>query len=61
VLEVGVPHLQCRQDWHPIVDPEQLPETLRLGNRVGGILGADPLNITTGGTDEAVERVRGLA
>jgi hypothetical protein len=61
VLEVGIPHVQCRQNWHALVDPENLPDVLTLGGQTGGVLGADPLNMALGGTDEAVQHVHDLA
>jgi hypothetical protein len=61
VLEVGIPHVQCRQNWHPLVDPSQLPDELRIGGQTSGVLGADPLNITVDGTEAAVAEVQRLA
>lgn len=61
VLEVGIPHIGCRQSWEAVgLDPEQLPEELRIGQSVAGIVGAEPLNMTLGGTSEAVEAVRSM-
>lgn len=43
VLEVGSPHSRCRQNWHPNIDPEQLPDELLIGGGLSGILGLKPL------------------
>lgn len=60
VLEVGVPHIGCRQNWHPRVDVDQLPEELFLGGHVAGVVGADALVNAQGGHDEAVARIEQL-
>jgi hypothetical protein len=40
VLEIGTPHLNCRQSWHALdVD---LPDELQLGAAVAGIVGGEP-------------------
>jgi hypothetical protein len=61
VLEVGSPHIQCRQRWHPLVTPEDLPDELNIGRTPGGVLGADPLSNRAGGVDEAVSEVQRLS
>jgi hypothetical protein len=60
VLEVGTPHPQCRQRWHPLIDPESLPDELNIGRTPGGLLGGEPLNMRTGGREEAVGEVQRL-
>lgn len=60
VREVGIPHIGCRQNWHPLIEPDQLPDELHIGGIVGGVLGADPLVNTEGGHDEAVAAIERL-
>jgi hypothetical protein len=55
VLEVGTPHIRCRQKWHPLVAPEDLPDELALPNRLAGVVGSDPLNMRLGGDAAAVD------
>jgi hypothetical protein len=55
VLEVGIPHIGCRQDWHPNIDVNSLPDELKLGGRTGGVLGAEPLRDRAGSPAAAVE------
>lgn len=55
VLEIGMPHIGCRQDWHPTIDANELPDELKLGGRVGGVLGSEPLRDRQGSPEAAVE------
>lgn len=60
VLEVGVPHHQCRQSWQEVgVDAAGLPDEIQLGAATGGILGTDPF-ITRHGNDRQAA-VRAIA
>lgn len=58
VLEIGVPHIGCRQDWHPTIDANELPDELKLGGKTGGVLGAEPLRDKHGSQEAAVEFLR---
>ena len=55
VLEVGTPHIGCRQKWHALVEPDDLPEELVLPSSLAGIVGADPLNMRLGGDVAAAD------
>lgn len=57
VLAIGIPHIGCRQDWHPNVDANTLPDELKLGGRTGGVLGAEPLRDRAGSQEAAVQMV----
>lgn len=60
VVEVGNPHIHCRQSWAPTGDYE-LPDELVLGQSPGGIIGSEPLNHRAGGTLGAVTEIERLA
>jgi hypothetical protein len=55
VLEIGIPHLGCRQEWHPNIEPDQLPDELFLGGKTAGLLGGEPLRDRAGSQEAAVE------
>lgn len=57
VLEIGMPHIGCRQDWHPTIDVSQLPDELKLGGKVGGVLGREPLRDRFDSPEAAAEMV----
>lgn len=60
VLAVGIPHINCRQEWHERdVDPALLPDELRLGANIAGIVGQDPLVHRAGGHTEAASQITG--
>lgn len=65
VLKIGSPHIRCRQDWHPVLDDDQLaalPDDLVFAERPGGILGRDPLvNRAENNHGLAAELVRQMA
>lgn len=62
VIEVGMPHVNCRQSWaEDGVDESQLPDELQLGATPGGIVGTDPLVQRHGNDrDAATAAVHGL-
>lgn len=54
VLEVGSPHIACRQDWHETDDFEEiLPEELKLPTEPAGIVGKSAY-VNRLGNDHAV-------
>lgn len=58
VLEIGSPHINCRQSWHPRVDEALLPEEVELGlGRTAGIVGTDSLVHRAGGHSQAVTQI----
>lgn len=58
VLRIGSPHPQCRQQWHPVLDPGALPDDIDLGlTAVAGIVGLDSLVQRAGGQQQAVEEL----
>jgi hypothetical protein len=58
VVEIGTPHIQCRQRWHPLIDPDELPDELALGQGdPAGIVGNDSLVHRAGGQQAAVEQL----
>lgn len=61
VLEVGKPHIRCAQNWHALIEPDQLPEELFVGTAVGGVLGQQDLSGRVGGVDAAVDFITGSA
>lgn len=61
VLEVGKPHIGCRQNWHPTIDAAELPDELFLGGRTAGVVGADALVNALGSHAAAVARIEQLA
>lgn len=61
VVEIGNPHPNCRQSWHPLIDPDQLPEEIIVGlGDVAGIVGGDSLIHRSGSQADAVQRVEEL-
>lgn len=58
VLEIGTPHIQCRQSWHPRVDEALLPEFITVGlGDPAGIVGNDTLVHRAGGQQQAVSQI----
>lgn len=58
VVEVGTPHIQCRQRWHANVTAEDLPDELVLGQGPpAGILGNESLVQRAGGHPAAAAEV----
>ena len=43
VVRIGVPHIACRQSWHPLIARGDLPQFLRAGISLAGIVGSEPL------------------
>lgn len=61
VIEVGIPHPQCRQRWHTASKAE-LGGRTPLGRSVGGILnGRSTLIERAGGREQAAEAIRAMA
>ena len=60
VVEVGTPHIQCRQKWHAVIEADDLPDELVLGQGApAGILGNESLVQRAGGHTEAAEGLNG--
>ncbi len=60
MLEVGSPHIGCRQEWHAL-EPA-LPDELAVPTRPAGIVGKDALVTRAGSQEDAVaelDRLRG--
>ncbi len=62
VLEVGSPHINCRQDWHATDETDDvLGDEVRVPTAPSGIVGRDALVTRTGSHSAAVEELRRLA
>lgn len=58
VLEIGTPHINCRQSWHPRTDDVVFPDTIEVGLRsTAGIVGTDSLVHRAGGHTQAVQQI----
>lgn len=59
VVKIGSPHPNCRQTWHPVIDPGDLPPFFSLEPAdVAGIVGRQSLIQRVGGLKQAVRYVR---
>lgn len=58
VVEIGTPHIQCRQRWHARIEGDELPDEFTLGQGdTAGIVGNDSLVHRAGGQAAAVEQL----
>lgn len=60
VVTIGLPHPFCRQTWHPLFNPGDLPEDFNLGETLGGIIGQPTLIQREGGKQQAADAVVAL-
>jgi hypothetical protein len=59
VLSYGTPHVNCRQEWHPVYEAGQLPAEVDLADlSYQGLAGEDTLIERAGGLSAAAELVR---
>lgn len=64
IREIGVVHIGCRQDVHPVgdLDATWMADEIELGTETGGIVGTEPLvNRNRNDHDAAAAEVRRLA
>jgi hypothetical protein len=62
VAAIGNPHPACRQDWRlrASIDERDVVQEPLLGQRLGGVLGTEPLVMRAGSREAAVDQIVAL-